>query len=302
MYENFFGVNSHPFDVNPNPEFLVLTEHTLETLECLWYGIRQHKGFVQLTGEVGTGKTLLLNALLRRLNRESSCQSAFIFNSRLNAEDFLEFVMAEFGIAHASNRKSDMLRQLNQWLLERFASGETAVLMVDEAQNLSTDVLEEVRLLTNLETPTHKLLQIVLAGQPELETKLKDPSLRQLRQRIMLHCKTQPLTYEETVAYIERRLKIAGCQNPGTFSAGALRVVFEYSRGIPRVINGLCEQALIEAYAADERPILLRTVEAVAREFDLELPQPPIAAASDRGQGDAPCDAAATAIIPGAPR
>ncbi len=276
MYKTFFGLNASPFEVTPDPGFLVLTEHTLDALECLLYGVQSHRGFVQLTGEVGTGKTVLLNTLMNKLQEDPSYQSAFIFNSRLNANDFMELVLAEFGIAHTSGRKVEMLRQLNRWLLERFASGGTTVLLLDEAQNLSADVLEEVRLLTNLETPTQKLLQIVLAGQPELDIKLKDSALRQLRQRITMHCKTYPLTYAETVSYIEKRLRIAGCRTPGTFSPGAMRSVSGFSQGIPRIINSLCERALIAAYVADERPVLLRTIEAAAEELKLEYDPAPI--------------------------
>jgi len=280
MYKNFFRLQSNPFGVSPDPGFLVVTEHTLEAMACLCYGVQHHAGFVQLTGEVGTGKTMLLNVLLRRLHKDPLYQSAFIFNSRLNADDFLDFVRAEFGIVRACDRKSELLRQLNQWLLDRFSAGQTAVLIVDEAQNLSADVLEEIRLLANLETATQKLLQIVLAGQPELELKLKNPSLRQLRQRITIRCKTYPLTYEDTANYIENRLQLAGCPTRGTFSAEAMQAVFEYSRGIPRIINALCQNALIGGYVDSECPILRTTVERVAKECELDE-LPPLASATE---------------------
>jgi type II secretory pathway predicted ATPase ExeA len=271
MYKHFFGLKLNPFDINPDPEFLVAADHTMEVLSSLSHGIQRHKGFIQLTGEVGTGKTLLLNAVLRRLDQNPLYKSAFIFNPRLEADDFLRLIVAEFGLDSSTGRKSDLLRLLNQWLLERYAAGETVVLIVDEAQDLTPDVLEEIRLLTNLETTTQKLLQIVLAGQPELEVMLKDPRLRQLRQRITLRCKTYPFTCEETMAYIESRMKIAGRTTGAAFSVAAMQAVFDYSRGIARVINILCEHSLIKGYLLDECPIRPRTIEQVSEEFGLDL-------------------------------
>jgi type II secretory pathway predicted ATPase ExeA len=197
--------------------------------------------------------------------------TAFVFNPRLDVNQFLDFMMADFGTASESPLKSQVLLRLNQWLLERYRAGETAVLIVDEAQNLSSEVLEEIRLLTNLETSTEKLLQIVLSGQPELEGKLNQPQLRQLRQRIMLRCKTYPLTTEQTQGYIIERLRIAGCNGETIFTPEALESVHRHARGIPRVINLLCEHALINAMAEGEKPVTAGTVEAVAREFDLNL-------------------------------
>ena len=181
MYKEFYGLRANPFNVNPDPRYLFLTRHTEEALACLTYGIQSRKGFVLLTGEVGTGKTTLINKLLEWL-RLQQVATAFIFNSRLNVPQFLDYMMADFGIPCDSKAKSQILLRLYNWLLDRYRAGETAVLIVDEAQNLSDEVLEEIRMLTNLETFTEKLLQIVLVGQPELEQKLKQPQLRQLRQ------------------------------------------------------------------------------------------------------------------------
>jgi type II secretory pathway predicted ATPase ExeA len=197
MYKKFFGLRENPFNVNPDPRFLYNTKETQEALACLTYGIQRRRGFILLTGEVGTGKTTLLNKLLEWLRGERVA-TAFIFNPRLNVTQFLDFMMADFGITCETRLKSQVLVRLNHWLLERYRAGETATLIIDEAQNLSMDVLEEIRLLTNLETSTEKLLQIVLSGQPELEQKISQPQLRQLRQRIMLRCKTVPLTLEQT--------------------------------------------------------------------------------------------------------
>jgi general secretion pathway protein A len=208
MYKEFFGLRANPFNVNPDPRYLFLTRHTEEALACLTYGIQSRKGFVLLTGEVGTGKTTLINKLLEWL-RAQQVPTAFVFNSRMNVPQFLDYMMADFGIPCETRSKSQILMRLYNWLLERYRAGETAVLIVDEAQNLADEVLEEIRMLTNLETFTEKLLQIVLVGQTELEQKLKQPHLRQLRQRLTLRAKTHPLSTEETKAYIQQRLRIA---------------------------------------------------------------------------------------------
>ena len=189
MYKNFFGLKESPFNVNPDPRFLFLTKQIEEALTGLMYGIQTRKGFITLTGEVGTGKTTLINRLLDWLHHRRA-RTAFLFNSRMNTSQLLDFILAEFDIQCESKSKSQQLMKLNQWLLDRYRAGETVVLIIDEAQNLTFPVMEEIRLLTNLETSTEKLLQIVLSGQPELEDKLKLPQLRQLRQRIMLRCKT----------------------------------------------------------------------------------------------------------------
>src|ERR1044071_1680260 len=209
MYKSFFGLKENPFNVNPDPRFLFLTKQIEEALSGLMYGIQTRKGFITLTGEVGTGKTTLVNRLLDWL-RQRRTRTAFLFNSRMNTSHLFDFILAEFDIACESRTKSQQLMKLNQWLLERYRAGETAVLTVDEAQNLTYPVLEEIRLLTNLETSTEKLLQIVLSGQPELEDKLKLPQLRQLRQEIPLRGRTTPMTNEQTHEYIGERLRIAG--------------------------------------------------------------------------------------------
>ncbi|MGA9874296.1 MAG: AAA family ATPase, partial [Solirubrobacteraceae bacterium] len=239
MYNTFFKLQSSPFGTSPDPRFLYMMPHTREALACLEYGISARKGFTVLTGEVGTGKTTLLRRALSSFsNRRVS--TAFVFNPRLDVLDFLEFVLTDFGIIPATRTKSGMLLQLNRWLIERFRMEETCVVVVDEAQNLSWDLLEEIRLLTNLETSSEKLLQIVLSGQPELEEKLRHPSVRQLRQRVALWCRTQSLTESQTHAYVAERLRIAGASWP-LFSLDALDLVHRYSRGIPRIINLLCE-------------------------------------------------------------
>jgi len=273
MYKSFFQLKESPFNVNPDPRYLVITNEIEEALTGLMYGIQTRKGFITLTGEVGTGKTTLVNRLLDWLHHKRA-RTAFLFNSRMNTNQLFDFILAEFDIPCDSRSKSQQLMSLNHWLLDRYRAGETAVLIIDEAQNLTFPVLEEVRLLTNLETSTDKLLQIVLSGQPELEDKLRLPQLRQLRQRIMLRCKTAAFTKEQTHEYIQERLRIAGADSQPIFTREAIDAVYLYSLGIPRVINLLCEHALVNAYAEQRRPILPKAVEEVAHEFQLDEVEP----------------------------
>jgi general secretion pathway protein A len=268
MYKEFFGLRANPFNVNPDPRYLFLTRHTEEALACLTYGIQSRKGFVLLTGEVGTGKTTLINKLLEWL-RLQQVATAFIFNSRLNTAQFLDYMMADFGIPCDSKDKSQILLRLYNWLLDRYRAGETAVLIVDEAQNLTEEVLEEIRMLTNLETFTEKLLQIVLVGQPELEEKLRQPQLRQLRQRLSLRAKTHELTLAETKAYVQQRLRIAGSNGQEIFDPEAVIAIHRYANGIPRVINLLCEHCLVSAFVDQQNVIKPAVVDNVARDLDL---------------------------------
>lgn len=273
MYKSFYGLKENPFNVNPDPRFLFLTKQIEEALTGLMYGIQTRKGFITLTGEVGTGKTTLVNRLLDWLHHRKT-RTAFLFNSRMNSSQLFDFILAEFAIPCDSKSKSQQLMKLNHWLLDRYRMGETVVLIIDEAQNLTYPVLEEIRLLTNLETSTEKLLQIVLSGQPELEEKLKLPQLRQLRQRVMLRCKTAALSKEQTQEYIVERLRIAGASGEPIFSAPAVDAIHIYSLGIPRVINLLCEHSLVNAFVEQQRPIQPKIVEEVAREFQLDEVEP----------------------------
>jgi general secretion pathway protein A len=269
MYKEFFGLRANPFNVNPDPRYLFLTRHTEEALACLTYGIQSRKGFVLLTGEVGTGKTTLINKLLEWL-RSQQVPTAFVFNSRMNVPQFLDYMMADFGLPSETLSKSQILMKLYNWLLERYRAGETAVLIVDEAQNLPDEVLEEIRMMTNLETFTEKLLQIVLVGQTELEQRLKHPNLRQLRQRLTLRAKTHPLTAEESRSYIHQRLRIAGSNGQQIFEPEALAAIHRYSGGIPRIVNLLCEHCMVSAFVDQHKTVSAAVVDAVARDFDLE--------------------------------
>ena len=284
MYKKFFKLKENPFNVNPDPRYLYLMPHTQEAMACLTYGIETRKGFILLTGEVGTGKTTMLNKLLEWLHQEH-VYTAFVFNPRLSVSQFFDFMMADFGIPCETRQKSHVLMKLNQWLLERYQAGERAVLIVDEAQNLSPQMLEEIRLLTNLETSTEKLLQIVLAGQPELEQKLNQPQLRQLRQRITLRAKTRPLTLTDTRGYIAERLRIAGTQEE-IFSPEAVQKIHQYARGIQRVTNLLCEHALINAFVTHQNPIPPEIIEEVARDFGLHEVDPLAQALPVSANGD----------------
>jgi general secretion pathway protein A len=269
MYKSFFGLRENPFNVNPDPQFLYLTPTIREAMDELTYGIENRKGFILLTGEVGTGKTTLINNLLNWL-RHRKTPTAFIFNSHLSVSHLLDFILTDFGVPVDYRLKSNMLLRLNTWLVERFRAGDSPVLIVDEAQGLSLELLEEIRLLLNLETASEKLLQIVLVGQPELEDKLKRPELRQLRQRVTLRCHTAPLTREESHGYIAERLRIGGATGEPIFEPDAMDAVHFCSQGIPRVINLLCEHALINAYVEQYNPVPAQMVEEAARDFLLD--------------------------------
>jgi len=279
MYKQFFNLRENPFNVNPDPRYLFFTPSAQEALAGLTYGIQTRKGIVLLTGEVGTGKTTLLNKLLDWLH-EKQAATAFIFNPQLSVSELFDCLMADFGILPESRTKGGMLLRLYRWLLERHQAGRLAVLVVDEAQHLSQQALEEIRLLTNLETSSEKLLQIVLSGQPELEEKLRHPQLRQLRQRITLRCRTSQLSPAETRGYVVERLHIAGANGEPIFSPEAIESICNYARGIPRVINVLCEHALVNAYVDQQKPVPAQLIDDVAREFELDRIAPSTPSAS----------------------
>jgi type II secretory pathway predicted ATPase ExeA len=281
MYKNFFKLTSNPFGSSPDPRFLYMMPQTREALAGLEYGITARRGFLVLTGEVGTGKTTLLRRALGSFD-PGRVFTSFIFNPLLEPLDFLEFVMSDLGLTPTNRTKSGMLIQLNRWLVERFRHGETCVVFIDEAQNCSSELLEEIRLLTNLETSSEKLLQIVLSGQPELEDKLRQPQLRQLRQRVSIWCRTQPITLEQAPAYIEQRLLIAGTSER-IFQPDAVAAIYRASKGIPRLINLICEHSLILAYVEQVREIGAAIVIAVCLDLDLDT-QPFLVSTSQNGK------------------
>ncbi len=266
MYLEFYGFAEKPFNVTPDPKFLYLSAHHQEALAILTYGIRERKGFIVLTGEVGSGKTTLLHTLLDRL--PPNVRAAYLFNTRLSQLDLLRYVVEDFGVPTTATSAGDLLSALNGWLIDRLVRGENSVLIIDEAQNLTPELLESVRLLSNLETSKEKLLQLVLVGQPELNLTLNHPSLRQLKQRISLRYHIPPLTRTETTDYIVQRLRIAGARGT-VFTNRAIDEVYYYSRGIPRLINILCDNALLTGYAAGVRPVDADAVTEAVRDLEL---------------------------------
>jgi general secretion pathway protein A len=259
MYLTFFGLREKPFNNTPDPKFLYLTPGHREALAQLVYGVQEHKGFIVLTGEVGTGKTTLLRALLKRLDGNTAV--AFIFNSTLPFDEILEYMLEDFGISKAGESRVQRLVTLNNYLVERRRAGQNTVVILDEAQNLEPETLEQVRLLSNFETTTEKLLQILLVGQPELKAKLLLPELRQLKQRIGLRCTIPPLKAEETRDYIRSRLRVAGARDLNTFTERAVRRITEYAGGIPRIVNTVCDHCLLIGYADQTRRIDAEIVE-----------------------------------------
>ena len=273
MYKTFFNLTRNPFDLTPDPTCFVSTRRHNEALAALYYGVRWHKGFIVVTGEVGTGKSLLLRCLLRLLRASKDVAYAYLFNSRLTPTEFLQYTVSDFGLPSSGKNKGELLLDLGQFLISRGSKKLTTVLIIDEAHHLSEEILEEVRLLSNLETTDEKLLQIVLAGQPELDEKLDSIGLRQLKQRIALRAQLGPLDAEETREYIERRLQIAGADrriNP-IFPIETIAAVFRHSRGLPRLINSISDNALIAAYARQSPIVPPEIIDDVAREFRLDV-------------------------------
>lgn len=277
MYKTFFNLKRNPFEITPDPSFLFPTKRHNEALASLYYGVRRHKGFVVLTGEVGTGKTLLLRCLLQLLKQSHDIAYAYLFNSRLSPTEFLQYIVSDFGLSGSGKNKSELLLELSNYVIARGLRRLTTLLVVDEAHHLSADILEEIRLLTNLETTQDKLLQILLVGQPELDQKLDSVKLRQLKQRIALRATLEPLDANETKGYIERRLQLAGANSQAftLFPAPAMAGVYRHSHGIPRLINTICENALITAYARQTRSVTSDIIDDIAEDFRLEVVHAP---------------------------
>jgi len=271
VYNTFFELDCDPFRVNPDPSFLYLSESHSEALATLVYAVRERKGFICLSGEVGTGKTTVLNAMLQKLDR-SVVQTAYIFNTLLGVEDFFSYLLDELGLEPIQPfRKSAALQALNAYLINRLKRGLQTLLVIDEAQNLSVELLEEIRLLSNLETPQSKLLQILMVGQPELKEKLEQPELRQLRQRVELMHEITRLNAVETAEYIRERLALAGDRRGDIFDEACSRTVFAYAGGIPRIINVLCDNALLTAFSRMERHLRPETIKEAADALGLAV-------------------------------
>jgi len=247
MYLQYYGLKEKPFNLTPDPKFLFFTHNHREAFDHMVYGIEQRKGFVELTGEVGSGKTTICRAVLSSLTRK--VKTSLVFNPFLTENQLLRSILRDFGIAVKGRDRLTHIETLNAFLLDNLKSGDNVALIIDEAQNLSPAVLEQVRLLSNLETDQHKLLQIVLCGQPELRQRLAAPEFRQLRQRISVRYHLLPMNEQETGQYIEHRMKMAGWEGGQLFAPDALRRIHHYARGVPRLINSLCDIALLAGYA-----------------------------------------------------
>src|SRR4030042_2576058 len=255
MYQLFFGLKEKPFRITPDPRFLYLSEKHAEALDHLTYGISQGEGFMVISGDVGTGKTTIIRSLTERLDA-SRIKTAIVLNTLLEIEDLLKTILEDFGLSPKGNSKKELIDQLNAFLLSLTRGGIKAVVIIDESQNLTSDLLEELRSLSNLETDQEKLLQIVLVGQLELWNKLNSPALRQLKQRISVNYCLEPLSLKETKEYISHRLSIAGSRGNLVFSTRALRLSHKVSRGIPRLINLLCDRTLLVLYLDQKTQVL----------------------------------------------
>jgi general secretion pathway protein A len=266
VYLEFYGLSEPPFSITPNPRFLYFSAKHREALNHMLYGIRERKGFVQITGEVGAGKSTLCRALLEALGNNYS--TALILNPMLDADQLMRAIAIEYGLDARGLDRLDALEEINAFLLRQIEAGRESVLLIDEAQDLTNDLLEQVRLLSNLETDDRKLLQIVLMGQPELRDRLNDPALRQLRQRITVRYHLSPLTRAELLPYVRHRLGISGAENGPEFTMPALWRIFCYSQGIPRLVNAVCDKSLLAGFVTHSTRINYRTVGRAIRELE----------------------------------
>ena len=266
MYLDYYGLTEPPFDITPNPRFLFYSAKHREAFNHLLYGIRERKGFVQLTGEVGAGKTTLCRALLEQLDGHFA--TALILNPVMSADELMKAIAIEFGLPVTGLDRLDTLAVINQFLLQQVERGQDTVLIIDEAQDLTDELLEQVRLLSNLETDNRKLLQIVLLGQPELRDRLNNPRLRQLRQRITVRYHLLPLKRAEVNQYIQHRLEVSGAKGAPHFTHLALWRVYGYSQGVPRLVNAVCDKALLAGFVQQREQIDFRIIGRAVRELE----------------------------------
>ena len=269
MYNEFYGFREAPFNITPDPRFLFFSDKHREAFNHVLFGIRERKGFIQITGEVGAGKTTICRAILAELG--DRCKTALILNPVMTATQLMRTVLSELGLEPRKLDRAAYLEILNRYLLEQASAGNDVVLLIDEAQDLDPELLEQVRLLSNLETDQRKLLQIVLIGQPELREKLNQKGLRQLRQRITVRYHLAPLDREETGRYIAHRLKVAGADGRPAFSPWAIRRVHRYARGVPRLINAVCDKTLLYGYVNGTYELKGRAVRQAIRELEGEV-------------------------------
>jgi general secretion pathway protein A len=271
MYKAFFGLLTNPFKLSPDPSFLYRSPQHEEALANLIYGVQSRKGFIVLTGEVGTGKTTMLECLRDHLSTHQ-IPFGFIFNSRLTPDQFFEMMAYDFTLKCTRTSKTEVLFAMNEMLVERANENRTTVLIVDEAQNLEWDVLEEIRLLGNLENRRGKMLQIILAGQPELDSKLEQRDLRHLKQRIALRCRLRPFTAFESAEYIASRLARAGMREQSVFPSEVLIEIHRRTQGIPRLINSVCDNLLLTSFAMESHVVTLEMLEEVSSDLQLDWP------------------------------
>lgn len=272
MYEKFFGLDSKPFELGPNPDFLYPSKIHRKAIDYLQYGIAEGVGFILLTGEIGAGKTTILRGLIKDIDRDMSV--SVVFNTRVDGEQLLALINEDFGLDPEAGSKRALLRNLNDFLIDQHGLGRRCIVIIDEAQNLSADALEEVRLLSNLETDCQKLVQVILVGQPELRAIIGNPSLRQLRQRISIHCHLTRLNRHETEEYIYHRLSRAGNREAVHFDEAAMDLIFSFSSGIPRMINLICDFVLLAACAEETRNVGCEMVRGVAEDIGWEQDRP----------------------------
>jgi general secretion pathway protein A len=273
MYETYYGLRENPFSVTPDPKYIYLGGNHKEALAHLLYGVKERKGFIVITGEVGSGKTTLIHYLLHLLNKlngDGNTKTAYLFNTKLDANDFIQYILKDLGVEVNGGTKGDNLYSLYQYLFKAYQNNDKVILIVDEAQGLNPELLEEIRLLSNFETSRSKLLQIILVGQPELKKTLSQVDLRQLRQRINMRYHLNPLSKRETKEYIEQRLRTAGAKER-LFTEKAIEEIYRRSGGTPRIINILCDNSLLNAYALDQKIVGDRSVREAAKDLSLKL-------------------------------
>lgn len=266
MYLKFYNLTEKPFSVTSDPNFLYLSKKHKEAISHMQYGIQERMGFIEITGEIGAGKTTVCKALLNQLDQHT--KTAFILNGNMSEIQLLQAIIEDLGINVKTKNKITMLNELNKFLLEQLGHKNNVVLIIDEAQNLKPSLLEQVRLLSNLETEKEKLLQIILVGQPELKEKLASAELKQLRQRIAIRYHIRPLSRHEIEGYVSHRLGVAGRANSGIFHKDTFEDIFKFSGGIPRLINILCDKSLLAGYAADKKTINSEIVKKCAKEIE----------------------------------
>src|SRR5512135_3132078 len=290
MYESFYGLTGKPFQLNPDPSFYFGSREHRRAMAYLEYGLHQNEGFIVITGEVGAGKTTLVRNLLAKLDADKVV-AAQLASTQLDAEDTLRMVSAAFGLRTKDVNKSDLLLALEAFLLSLSGQGKRALLIVDEAQNLTPRAVEELRMLSNFQLETHALLQSFLVGQPEFRRTMQNPQMRQLRQRVIASCHIGPMDFDETRGYIEHRLKCVGWTGQPQFDAQTYQAIYQFSGGIPRRINAICDRLLLSGYLAGKRVFARDDAEAVAREIREETFSNPAAATPEDAQEASPAKA-----------